>query len=329
MSRIERKSLSLYLLFFTGILFLSGCKSDDTPNDEMPAESWEEFSALPSTFRTHHSYAFGLNGVGYIVGGQSVSGPRNEFYRYDPAQDTWTQLDDYPGPPRGYGIGDEANGKAYYGFGYEGEDYLRDLWVFDPATSSWDELAECPCSPRIHPAFVYSNGKIYVGMGEDENDNDLNDWWEYNISTDSWTQKRSIPASARHHPYQFAIGDYVYAGMGHHAMSIYNDWYRYDPATDTWDRMADLPDQGRVAGNQFTHKGLGYVISGEGAMHTAMSSGEFWGYDPSQNVWEQLLSHPGSSRWAPSTFIIDDELYIINGESDGVYAGTAYKFQLD
>ena len=329
MTRTNLKRLGLKIMVICGALYLSACGGDDPSNGETPTEAWEEFSSLPESFRTHHSYAFGHNGVGYIVAGQSESGPRNEFYRYDPAQDTWTQLDDFPGTPRGYGIGDMANGKAYFGFGYEGVGYLRDLWVYDPANGSWQELAECPCSKRIHPAFVHLNGKIYVGMGEDENNNDLNDWWEYDISANSWTQKATLPASVRHHPYQFAIGDYVYVGMGHTGMSIFNDLYRYDPITDTWEQMADLPDQGRVAGGQFSYNGMGYVISGDGSTHTSMPTGEFWRYDPSQNAWEQLPAHPGQSRWAPSTFVIDNTLYIIQGRSVRVYQSKGYKYQLD
>ena len=330
MSRINLKPLGLAVLLFSGVLFFGGCDGGGSETPVPVEETWESFSSLPSTFKTHHSYAFSFNGVGYMVSGWSESGPRTDFYSYDPAQDAWTQLDDYPGPARGYGIGYEANGKAYLGFGITtGGDYLRDLWVFDPVANTWNELAECPCSPRIHPAMVHSNGKIYIGMGEDENDNDLNDWWEYDINADSWTQKRRLPASARHHPFQVAIGNYVYVGMGHHGMDIFKDWYRYDPATDTWDRMADLPDQSRVAGSQFTHKGMGYIISGDGANHASMPTGEFWRYDPASDSWEQLPAHPGQSRWAPSTFIIDDVLYLINGQSTRVYQSAGYKYQLD
>ena len=330
MSRTTLKGLLMPMSLLFGMLYFSGCGSNDTPNEDIVEGGWEEFSSLPTNFRTHHSYAFSINGVGYIVGGQALSGPRKDFYSYDPAQDEWTDLGDYPGPHRGYGIGDVANGKAYFGFGFGiNDDYLKDFWVYDPSDNSWQELAECPCSARIHPALVHLNGKIYVGMGEDANNNDLKDWWEYDIATDSWSQKTSILGDVRHHPYQFAIGNYVYAGFGHHGMSIYKDWYRYDPATDSWERMADLPGEGRVAGGQFSHKGMGYVISGEGETHDSMPTGEFWRYDPAQNAWEQLPPHPGSSRWAPSTFIVNDVLYIINGEGSNALVGEGYKYQLD
>lgn len=329
MSRISLKCFKLYLVLLAGVLWMSGCKNDDGGGGEEPTEAWEEISSMPSSFRTHHSFGFSHNGAGYIVTGQSESGPRNEFYRYDPAQDTWSQLDDFPGTPRGFAIGDKANGKVYFGFGYDGDGYLRDLWEFDPAASGWTELAECPCSKRIHPAFVHLNGKIYMGMGEDENNNDLNDWWEYDISSDSWAQKATLPASVRHHPYQFAIGDYVYVGMGHAGMSIFNDLYRYDPATDTWAKMADLPGQGRVAGSQFSYNGKGYLISGDGETHDSMNTGEFWRYDPFLDEWEQLPPHPGRSRWAPSSFIIGNTLYFLNGQSNDVYQGTGYKYQLE
>ena len=38
-----------------------------------------------------------------------------------------------------------------------------------------------------------------------------------------------------------------------------------------------------------------------------METGEFWAYDPVSNTWEARPDHPGQSRWAPASFIIDGE----------------------
>lgn len=140
----------------------------------------------------------------------------------------------------------------------------------------------------------------------------MNDWWEYDIENNSWEQKARYPSYQRHHPYQFAAGEYVYAGLGH-GDSVYNDWAKYDPKTDTWTQAAALPDQARVAGTQFSYNGKGYVLSGQGETHRSMKAGEFWKYDPVADQWEQLPSHPGESRWALASFIINHEVYLING----------------
>ncbi len=296
------------------------------------AQTWEAVSDSP--FRSDHSIGFSLNGIGYSVAGTVQGVASDQFYSYDPLSDTWTQLDDFPGPGRGFSIGDTYDGKAYIGFGVSPNNMvLDDLWVFDPDTGTWTELASCPCTPRFHPAFVAREGKIFVGMGGSDNGN-LNDWWAYDIATDTWEQRADFPGEVRHHPYQFAVGDFVYAGLGHGnsnpGLNIFNDWYRYDPIANFWIPMADLPAEGRVAGTQFSYGGKGYVLSGDGDNHSFMNTGEFWEYDPQVNSWTELPPHPGTSRWAPTSFVIDDYVYFMTGLTQSLVADlTVWRYLLD
>ena len=296
------------------------------------AQEWTQVSSLPASFnKTHHSFAFSLDGMGYIVTGNSDSGVRDDFYQYDPVADTWTALDPFPGGGRGYAIGDTLDGKAYFGFGTDGNNRKNDLWVFDPADMSWTELASCPCEQRIHPAMVALKGKVFVGMGGGTFSGNMKDWWEYDVATNTWSQKTNFPSVKRHHPYQFGIGDYVYTGFGH-GNGIFDDWYRYDIDAGTWTQLEYLPAEGRVAGTQLSFNGRGYVLSGDGDDHSSMETGEFWGYDPATDTWEELPVHPGTSRWAPASFVIGSEVYLINGTTyvnqTNEYVSEIYKFDL-
>ena len=295
---------------------------------QVKAQDWVQVTSLPNVFNeTHHSFAFSFDDMGYIVGGNSDSGVRDDFYQYNPATDSWTELAPFPGGARGYAIGDIWNGKAYFGFGNDGTSRLNDLWVFDPSNMSWTELASCPCAERAHPAMIAHNGKVFVGLGSSSSGN-MNDWWEYDIALNTWSQKDDLPSLSRHHPYQFGIDDYVYTGFGH-GNAIFNDWFRYDIAGETWTQVATLPAEGRVAGTQFSYNGLGYVLSGHGDNHRSMNTGEFWAYDPVTDAWDELPPHPEGSRWAPASFIIDGEVYIINGTSVSEYVTEIYKFNLN
>ena len=301
---------------------------------QLHGQTWTQVASLPSGYMVHHGFGFEAGGEGYLVGGmRSTSYSRNVF-KYNPTSNTWTQIANFPGPARGYAIGDFHNGKAYYGFGRDSSGgYMSDLWEYNPATSTWTQLASCPCQARTHPAMVALNGEIHVGLGGSQSGN-RKDWWVYNITSNTWQQKTDLPSFTRHHPYQFAIGNYVYTGLGHgtsldvYGKSIYRSWFRYHPPTDTWTPMADLPAQGRVAGTQFSYNNKGYVLSGDGDNHASMSAGEFWSYDPATNSWTQMPSHPGGSRWAPASFIINGEVYLINGQSFGQYVSQNYKFNL-
>ena len=200
------------------------------------------------------------------------------------------------------------------GFGLSNSGYLNDLWMYDPATGEWTEKASCPCTARTHPAFIAEDGKVFVGLGGGPN-GDMDDWWEYDMATDSWSQKPDFPASERHHPYQFGIDGMIYVGFGHNGPNIYNEMYRYDPSTEQWTEVATLPAEGRVAGTQFSYGGKGYALSGDGDDHSSMDEGEFWQYDPTSDDWFQWPSHPGMSRWAPASFVLNDEVYLVNGMS--------------
>lgn len=277
----------------------------------LSAQSWEELTNAP--VGRHHPISFALDGKGYAVTGTLANGlPTNDVYQYDPATDLWLTLGDFPGAARSFGIGTVTNGKAYIGFGATRTQYLNDLWSFDGTDSSWTRLANCSCSGRRHPAMISVGDKIYVGLGDDATGN-LRDWWMYDINTDRWSQIANLPGLPRHHPFMFKAGGELYAGMGHGNFQIFNDWYKLDTATNTWITMNDFPGEGRVAGTQFGAHGYGYVLSGDGDNHGYMEQGEMWRYDPAADSWSQLTSHPGRSRWAPGSFVIDSNVYFFGG----------------
>ena len=278
------------------------------------AQGWSSVAPLPDGFVSNHSYGFALDSMGYLVAGESTDGFTNAFYQYDPTADVWTALEDFPGTARGYTIGDQAEGLAWLGFGLSNSGYLNDLWVFDPDSMAWTEKASCPCTARTHPAFVAEGDKIFVGLGGSPN-GDMNDWWEYDIPSDSWSQKPDFPGTVRHHPYQFGIDGLIYVGFGHNGPNIFNDWYVYDPVAETWEERETLPAEGRVAGTQFAHNGMGYALSGDGDDHSSMETGEIWQYDPVADAWNAWPPHPGMSRWAPASFVLNDDIYLINGMS--------------
>lgn len=297
------------------------------------AQSWESSAPLPggANDARHHPVTFSSGGFGYLMGGDVNGEEENDFMRYDPTSDSWEMLPDFPGLGRSFSYGTSRNTKAYVGFGGADEVPFNDLWEYDTETESWTELATCPCEPRYHPAFIQVNNKIYVGLGN--NPFNLNDWWEYDIPTNTWTEKDDLPGPTRHHPYHFAIDGIAYVGLGHgdsvnSVMSIYTDWYMFDPATSEWTQLADFPGEARVAGTQFDHNGKGYVLSGDGDDHNFMETGEFWQYDPIFDSWVELTPHPGSSRWAPGSFVIDNYVYMIGGLSNVQLESDMLRFDL-
>lgn len=280
------------------------------------AQTWVNKTGLPSGNARNHPVSWALGGFGYsATGATETDESTKDFFKYNPATDSWERLSDFPGAERTYSIGDVYQGKGYLGFGSNDTGLLNDLWRYDPATNNWEQLASCPCVGRQHPTFTINkgNGKIYVGEGNNLTNN-LKDWWEYDIATNTWTAKADFPGTRRHHPFQFSIGNYSYSGLGHDdgASMATADFYRYNPADNTWARMADAPGA-RIAGTQFDYNGYGFALSGEGDHHMPSTPSIFWRYDPAANTWQTLEPHPGGSLWAPGSFIINGTLYLFGG----------------
>ena len=240
---------------------------------------------------------------------------------------------------------------AYLGFG-AGVDYefLQDFWEFDMLTGTWTRLADFPGPARKHPAMNYLEDvqEIHVGLGDGDGGN-YNDWWSYSIADNVWTQLPDFPGTRRHHPFYFAIGNDSYVGFGHSGTIIESDWYKWDTIQQQWitepnfesyslgtdeDRNVPVTNEARVAGTQFAitkcdnnnccknintaaANTLGFVLSGDGDNHNYMNEGEFHVYDPnaSSRKWRKLPSHPGWSRWAPGSFVLQgsQQVYMLGG----------------
>jgi hypothetical protein len=311
------------IAFFTKVcfLFIFVCLTSG-----ITAQIWEQVNDAP--FRDDHTNSFGYDGNAYIFRGSPTnngSESANEVWTYTPATDTWNLMTTFPGDSRRISIGDDWDDKYYYGFGIGGPDgLLDDLWVFDPVDTSFTELPSCPGPGRSHPSLIAHNGKVFMGAGSSFG-GDLNDWWEYDIATQEWSQKQNIPGPVRHHMFHFSIGKYIYVGGGHVA-----NWNRYDPETEEWTPIDDLP-QGRVAGTQFNYNNLGFILGGDDRFHNHVPDFEtFMYYSEETKEWDYLPPLPNGSRWAPSSFIVDDELFFAAGLSTIVNGGdqTMWKFDL-
>jgi len=300
-------------------------------------QAWNQSSNFPGDGR-HHPITFGNDEYGFVISGSYL----DDVYKYDKANDLWVQLQDIPFTGRGYSYGVAVGNKAYIGFGSTSNgQYPVDWWEYDMDNDVWNQKSNFPGDGRQHPAMVAVNNKIYMGCGGNGNGN-LRDWWEYDILTDIWVQKSDLIANERHHPFYFGIGDYAYVGFGHGSNPgpgsnstgsyIYNDFFKYDPINDIWTQMANFPSEARVAGTQFSYNGKGYILSGDGDDHGPLSSGEFWEYNPLNDSWNQLQSHPGGAIWAPGNFVVGCNVYFLLGQdwntNIGIYPTTVYSYKL-
>lgn len=313
MKQLFSLQITLLIPLFIGLGFIAS------------GQEWQAATAFPDQERDH-PVGFAIGQKAYISTGwyEDANGDPfilSDFYSYDVNNDSWQNQNGFPGASRGFSIGVSHQGKGYLGFGLGVNGYLNDLWQYDTATGQWQQLPDCPCDGRRHPAMEAIDGKIYVGLGDNRNRGNLKDWWVFDIDKNQWNQIPDLPGPARHHPYHFTVNGNLYAGMGHGSRGapasssdgVLKDWYKWNPKDSTWTQMNNFPGESRVAGTQFSYKGKGYILSGDGADHGYMDSGEFWQYDPDADSWKELPAHPGVSIWAPTNFVADSSVYLTGG----------------
>lgn len=242
---------------------------------------WEAMTAFPGPAR-HHPITFANETHGFLLTGSTIDqGVSSDFYLYDAARDTWTDLSNttsaFPGAPRSFGYGVVLNvpfhPKAYIGLGAGEMGLLNDLWEFDMVTHAWKELATMPIEGRRHPAMnavrktsegnrkedTVKQWEIHVGLGDGSAGN-LKDWWIYDIAIDIWEAAPDLPATERHHPFHFSLGADSYTGLGHSSEGIERDWFRMEnrtwvaePNFESFNEEGVLiTAEARVAGTQFS-----------------------------------------------------------------------------
>jgi hypothetical protein len=113
---------------------------------------------MPSQGR-QQSLSFVLNDEAYIIGGTAISGPGlKEVWNYNAANDTWTQLADFPGTNAPFGgIGFTIDGKGYIVTG----NGSKECWEFDPGfTYIADSKKALEFS--LYPNPVYGKSTLFL-----------------------------------------------------------------------------------------------------------------------------------------------------------------------
>lgn len=233
-------------------------------------DTWTQVANLPGSAR-RNAVAFSVGAYGYVGTGmsheQSSFGTTlSDFWRYDPASNTWTSIANYPGN-FGNGIyfatAFSVDGKGYVCCGKAGPNaYRSDLWEYNPASNSWSPRANFPGGVRYQLASFTINNSAFVGLGTD-NDMYRDDIWEYKPSNNLWIQRSSLPASERSGAATFTIDQRGYVCMGNNG-GLLDDLWEYNPYEDHWEVRDNYSGSRRKWAVGFTLLGKGYVGLGDG-----------------------------------------------------------------
>ena len=145
---------------------------------------WTQKNDLIANGR-HHPYYFGIGNYAYVGFGHGSSfGPGsnpssssyiyNDFYRYNPSNDSWLRLADFPGEARVAGTQFSYDAKGYVLSG-DGDDHgplsSGEFWEYDPISDSWIQLISHPGGAIWAPGNFVIGCDVYFLLGQNWNSN--------------------------------------------------------------------------------------------------------------------------------------------------------------
>jgi N-acetylneuraminic acid mutarotase len=295
-------------------LFLVSCGGDD---ETTLMGDWVEGTVFKGAPRGQVAY-FEIDGKTYLVGGYNYEEGDfyNDTWQYDPQTKQWTQMDDFPGVARRDAVGFAVNGNGFVGTGFDGENKLNDFWKFDPtAEEQWTRIADFGGASRWGAVSFSIDSLGYVGTGYSD-DGDKNDFWKYSPVTNAWTEIKTYDGYKRHDAIAFVINKKAYFGTGVNNGSYKEDFYVFDPVAEEWDDLADLDVDDSYS--VIRSNAVAFVINGYGYVGTGYKSGvqsNFWKYDPSTDLWEEVTGFEGYARQDAISFVYENKGYVGTGKN--------------
>jgi len=92
------------------------------------SQPWLKLANFPHD-KLYKAVAFSINGFGYAGLGSSSGKLERDFWRYNPIENKWSQIDSLPAPGRAGSFSFVINGRAYVGGGetFEGNTRIMEL----------------------------------------------------------------------------------------------------------------------------------------------------------------------------------------------------------
>ncbi len=215
--------------------------------------------------------------------------------------------------------------KGYIGTGLDSSgNLLKDFWTYDPMSDTWMQVADFGGTARIGAIGFSIDSLGYVGLGDDGNSL-MKDLWRYSPFTNSWTQVQdlgmysAVTTNGRKDASVAVASGRAYVICGYDGSTTYSkQCWQFDPTSDTsWTikknfmNASDFTLIGRRWGIAFSLNSQIYF--GTGYDHTQNYKNDFWIYNTSTDLWNQLPSFPGHIRSNASGFSLDGNGYVVCG----------------
>jgi DNA-binding CsgD family transcriptional regulator/N-acetylneuraminic acid mutarotase len=180
----------------------------------------------------------------YVPGGEHSDGSLSDRLEvYDPRNDSWQEAAQLPVAVSGYALA-AFEGKLYLFGGWDGRNFLEQVFIYDPVEDTWRESKPMPEAVGW-AAAVALGSKIYLIGGTDGEQvfDDLRVYFP-NRETDNepaWEERSAMP-SGRADLAAVALGDNIFIAGGLDGEDdAAQEVLRYNEANDTWEQVDSAP----------------------------------------------------------------------------------------
>ncbi len=224
--------------------------------------TWHEMTAKQTA--VSDTSAAVLFGEIYVPGGLTADGtPTNIVEAYSPVNNAWRPIASLPKAISG-GLALSNGSHLYMAGGWDGTNYLDDLYLYDANNDSWRPLSNLP-QPLASAAGGIVAGELYI-LGGTDGESSLDSCFVYKIDADSWREcppmltPRSSAGTAVILNKLYVLGGDDVTGSN----LPFGEFY--DPGSETW-QVVNLP----MLENATSWKDLGaanvetkiYVLGGQ------------------------------------------------------------------
>ncbi len=210
----------------------------------------------------------------------------NDWWRYDPCTGKWTQLQSFPGTPRGGAFIFAIDTSIYVGGGITTNGtLLQDVYRYDIPSNQWTQVASLPYAVDFGTGSGASDGTYGYVLGGGNQGNLL----RYDPAMNTWTVISNYPGGGAAHPFLVYYQGKLYAG----GANCDDQFYVYDLATNTWQALQNLP---RPCRNCHAHvmNGKIYLANPNGGCTPCTKA--IWVYDIATDTWNVAATYPGGAN---------------------------------
>jgi len=200
------------------------------------SRTWHEMAAKPTA--VSQATAAVLFGEIYVPGGRTADGkPTNIVEAYSPANNAWRPVANLP-KAISQGLTLSDGHFLYILGGWDGENYLDDVFVYDVGSDSWRPLTKLPASLAAAAGGAIS-GQLLV-LGGTDGKTILDSCYAYTIAENSWDNCSAMLRPRAHAAAAIILNKLYILGGDEAEGSELPFGEFYDADKDTW-QVVNMP----------------------------------------------------------------------------------------